>query len=173
MVLVFSGAKDKLAVLNPLQGSDCRGERSELSGMTAEQDHLETCVVRDVHVRCRDDRCMVIVLHLPETRGEVTFVVVVDEGQDAERVRELIPHLFIHKPRADEVAERLRPGGIAVLLQEPVEPADQGALDGDAEAGQGRHGVARISKKVALRPIKINGSGGLASRLQKDRHPTF
>ncbi len=112
--------------------------------MTAEQDHLEARVVRDVHVRRRDDRCVVVMLHLPEARGEVTLVVVVDEGQNAKRVREFVPHFLLNKPCADEVAKRLRPVRIAVLLQKPVEPPDQGALDRNAEAGQGRHDVARM-----------------------------
>ena len=124
--------------------------------MAAEQDHLKTRVMGDVHVRRGDDRCVVVMLHLPETRSEVALVVVVDECEDAERVREIVPHLFLHKPRADEVAKRLGPVRIAVLLQEPVKPADQFAINGDAEAGQGRHAVTRILKKVALGPIKIN-----------------
>jgi len=112
--------------------------------MAAEQDHFETRVMRDVHVRRRDDGCMVVMLNLSETRGEVALVVVVDEGQDAERVREVVPHFLLHEPRADEVAECLRAVGVAVLLQEPVEPPDKGTVNGDAESGQGRHAVARL-----------------------------
>ncbi len=90
--------------------------------MTAEQDHLEACVVRDVHVRGRDDGSVVVMLNLSETRGEVALVVVVDERQDAERVGEVVPHLLVYQPGADEVAERLGPVGVAVFLQEPVKP---------------------------------------------------
>ncbi len=143
-------------MLNPLEGRDRGGQRSELAGMTAEQDHLEACVVRDVHVRGRDDGSVVVMLNLSETRGEVALVVVVDERQDAERVGEVVPHLLVHQPGADEVAERLGPVGVAVFLQEPVKPPDQGTVDGDAESGKGRHSVTRIYKKVTPTDAKIN-----------------
>lgn len=143
-------------MLNPLEGRDRSGQRSELAGMTAEQDHLEARVVRDVHVRGRYDGPVVVMLNLSEAGGEVALVVVIDERQDAERVGEVVPHLLIHQAGADEVAERLGPVRVAVFLQEPVKPPDQGAVDGDAESGKGRHSVTRIYKKVTPPEAKIN-----------------
>jgi hypothetical protein len=94
----------------------------------------------EMHVQGGNDRVVMGVLMLGQLVGQVTGVVVVDQGDGADRGGRLVAaDLVLDQGVADQVADRLGTVDIAFVGNQVVEAFQQLLVDGDAEAGEVGH----------------------------------
>lgn len=134
----------------------CDGGREILNGADrpSQKDDLQTAIVIDMHMCCADDLMVVMVLDLGKVVFEFALVMIVDHGQHTHGGRVGVLHLLRHQPRADQIAQCLRPIHIRGTGDVFVELFQQPALERNAKPDKVLHGstlfinVARIHKKV-------------------------
>jgi hypothetical protein len=110
MVIVsIHGDQIERTETNAAFGSKLIGERLYLGHLSLQYQSLDAVVVIQMHMRRRNDKVVVLVLHRHQPLREGAYVVVVDVGEvrDACRVGRGLSALFAHR-FAHEVAHRLR-----------------------------------------------------------------
>ena len=117
-----------------------RGGRLQLVGPPAHDDDFETMLAIEVHVHRRTYLVAEIVLQRGQLFGELTHMVIIDEGHGRKRADPILERRFPHLG-AREIAQQLGPIASA-RLRELVDFRDEARLHGDAETHQTvfRHG---------------------------------
>jgi hypothetical protein len=110
------------------------GDRSQLVGPTAQDDHLEAEVVIEVHVERRAHALSEIMLNVGQLLTEIADVVVVDERERRDG-RDTTPDIALAHVGAHEIAQDLRACD-APRGDKPIEVAKKRLLHGDAEANE-------------------------------------
>ncbi len=122
------------AVVNAARAEDPIGRGLQVIGVAAQDDDLEAQLVIQVHVHRRADLVAEVVLHVGQGVGQIADVVVIDEGERADRL-DVRPRLALRDHRARHVAKGLR-ARRAARLDQAIEVAQERLLHRHAKANQ-------------------------------------
>jgi hypothetical protein len=104
----------------------------------ADRDHLEAVIVVEVHVKARENRVEVVMLHLRESVRQLACVVIVDEGNGADDLLVTFP-LLANERLPCEVAQRLRAVHVLAAPAQAVEALQELRIHGYAQADRAAH----------------------------------
>jgi hypothetical protein len=134
------GRRGELAVFDTAGADQLVGDSLDLIGPTFDGDDLKAIVVVEVDMHARQNRVVRVVLDLGEAVGEITLVVVVNEGDRADDLLVIFPFVP-NQSVTDQVAKRLGAVLIAVPLGHSPEALKEIRIDGNAKTSQVAHGT--------------------------------
>ena len=108
-------------------------------GLTSEHHHLQADVVAEVRVERGDDQLGVVVLEVHQPVAELGPVMVVDQRKSADHLARSRLPLPLGELVADQLADRLAPGGQLLLPAVAIELLQQLVFHGDGKADDLRH----------------------------------
>ena len=101
------------------------GQLLNLCRRSANEDHLGTQVVVEVHMGGSQDRVIIVVLQLDEFFAELPDVMVVDQCDGAQRFLLGVLPFVRYEVIADHIPHELRAVGVALLLHQGFQPLQQ------------------------------------------------
>ena len=132
----LGGGQNEPAGLDALGADQAIRKFPDLSGLAAQEDHLQATMRVEMHMSRGDDMCELAVLEFGEPLRGPSRVVIVDQRDDSHRLALLLTDHFFDECRAHEPADSLAAIGITMLLAIAVEFLQQFATDRDAEADE-------------------------------------
>ncbi len=115
------GGGDQFAVLDPLGADQFVGQALDGAGLAFEHHHLQAVVGIEMHMQTGDDRIVMAVLVLGEFVGEISGVVVINQGYGADQFNVLPAPLVFDQGAANQVADCFRAVDIPLLADQGIE----------------------------------------------------
>ena len=139
MVTRFRYRDDQSAVRNAFGGDQRIGDLLHILGFATQHDYLQAVVVIQVYMQSRNNALVVLVLQFGQLFVEEPDMVIVNNRDCPHYGRVGFLCLLPNQLRTRQVAECLRPVGVAFLLHELIELVQQLAFNGHAETPQIGH----------------------------------
>src|SRR5439155_6658772 len=102
-----AGRRDELPVVNPFDRQQLIGDRPNAPRRAPQRDDLEAGVLVEMDVQARGDRAKAVMLDVRELVGKRVSLVVVDEGQHADRLARERRPLLLDELAPEQVAHEL------------------------------------------------------------------
>lgn len=118
------GRQDQLSMFHASQAQKPVRKFPDLRAAAFEDDHLQTIMMIRVHVRCRQDLPLIVVLCADKLFGKLGLVVMVDQRDGSEN--DLVcGDLFFDEVIPHQVPDCLRAVAVTLLLDKPVKFREQ------------------------------------------------
>lgn len=128
------GGENEPPRLDPLGSDQIVGELANRPRSSPQQNHLQASTLIKVNMRSGDDAIEVRVLQIGEASRRSSRVVIVDEGEDAERLLRFVGDDFFDERPAHQASDGLGAVGIPMPIAVAIESLKQIAADRHAES---------------------------------------
>jgi len=149
MFAAHRGCEYKISVFDSFETQQVVGDLFYARNRTVHDNYLQTIIMIDMHVRCRNDILKMIMLQFREISLKITPVMVVYECQHTDTGFVSRAYLLLDNRIANDIANSFRAVAVSFFGNERIEVLEKIVLHRNAEAGEFGHdsSVTRFFKR--------------------------